>query len=423
MIRAAVAGNPVSHSLSPIIFNGISNIIKADSHYTRIVGNSFKEIIELSELLKIDALNITSPFKSEAFNFSTGHDKYSEITKTSNFLLINDNKKFGYNTDFIAFCKIIENEEINIETNFLILGAGDTAFLVFSVLKQMGYHKVSFAVRDKINCKNEFIKQNGILLNISELKSLKSFKIIINTVPEINLDLNLFNENPNLTIIDAIYKNPFLNNVNANYISGYKWLIMQAIPAIKQLYNIETDVNSIEEILNANTIKKKKIVLTGFMGSGKSTIGKELAKIMLLKHSDSDEIIEKQENTPIHRIFREKCEDYFRNLESSTIKNLILSDSDIISIGGGALENKDLAEFVYNNCFVIYLYCQPEVLKNRIINSDIERPLFNKNNFLELYNSREENYFRYSDLIINNSNGLDNILNLLSNEIRNSITD
>lgn len=77
------------------------------------------------------------------------------------------------------------------------------------------------------------------------------------------------------------------------------------------------------------------IILTGFMGTGKSLVGKELAKGLKMSYLDTDKLIEKHEKAKICRIFQEKGEDYFRYLETKIIKEVSSLDRCVISTGGG----------------------------------------------------------------------------------------
>src|SRR5689334_5487844 len=80
-----------------------------------------------------------------------------------------------------------------------------------------------------------------------------------------------------------------------------------------------------------------KIFLIGLPGSGKSTLGKDLADALLVDFVDLDVEIEKQENKIVQDIFREKGEDYFRQVESSVLKVWAASSkSFVMSTGGGA---------------------------------------------------------------------------------------
>ena len=149
------------------------------------------------------------------------------------------------------------------------------------------------------------------------------------------------------------------------------------------------------------------IILIGMPASGKSTIGKLLAK-KLEDYTliDTDSLIERTQGMTIVDIFKKYSEDFFRKLEYDTIK-LICSagKKKIISIGGGAFENPDTRATLLSFGKVFYLKSDLDVLYYRI-SEDTSRPLLqNKNPKLVLENllkKREENYLK-AHYIINTS--------------------
>ncbi len=138
------------------------------------------------------------------------------------------------------------------------------------------------------------------------------------------------------------------------------------------------------------------IILIGMMGSGKTTIGQELAKALPeYTHIDIDAEIEKSTQKKISEIFLKHGEAFFRMLESEKIKQYCKKDNQIISAGGGAFENEENRKLMLNNATVIYLKASPEEIFNRIKN-EFHRPLLKKNFSVEKITSliklREKNY-------------------------------
>jgi len=121
----------------------------------------------------------------------------------------------------------------------------------------------------------------------------------------------------------------------------------------------------------------KKIILLGYMGSGKSTIAKILANSFAIPFLDLDEIIEKQENSSIKKLFSEKGEIYFRKLEHQILEELIHNqNSFVLSLGGGTPCYANNHEFLKSDDVIsIYLKASVETLYNRLINSRSNRPL------------------------------------------------
>ncbi|MBE6022420.1 MAG: shikimate kinase [Cellulosilyticum sp.] len=115
------------------------------------------------------------------------------------------------------------------------------------------------------------------------------------------------------------------------------------------------------------------ICLIGFMGSGKTTIGKELKEMLGKKWIDLDEYIEIQEGKKISDIFEQKGESYFRELEHIYLKQLINEGVEIISTGGGIITTPKNSEMLQKTCS-IYLEYPFDVLYQRI-EGDNNRPL------------------------------------------------
>jgi shikimate kinase len=120
----------------------------------------------------------------------------------------------------------------------------------------------------------------------------------------------------------------------------------------------------------------KNIVLTGLMGSGKTTVGKELAHKLNKIFIDTDELIENEEKLTINEIFSKFGESCFRNLETDMIKKVCKSGDQIISTGGGIVEKPENIKILKKKGIVIYLYAPVDELYNRIKNEK-NRPLLN----------------------------------------------
>ncbi|NTW70528.1 MAG: shikimate kinase [Chlorobiaceae bacterium] len=129
------------------------------------------------------------------------------------------------------------------------------------------------------------------------------------------------------------------------------------------------------------------IYLTGFSGSGKSTIGPLLANSLGYEFVDLDQTIEKQAGKPITRIFAEEGEAYFRELERTTLEELGNKTNLVISLGGGVLENDHSFALVRESGTLVYLKSSSKTLARRLCNKT-DRPLLKGENDRKL--SREE---------------------------------
>ena len=141
------------------------------------------------------------------------------------------------------------------------------------------------------------------------------------------------------------------------------------------------------------------IVLTGFMGTGKSEVGKRLARALNRKFTDIDAVIEKESGMKITEIFEKKGEPYFRDLETEAIRRASFYDKAVIACGGGAVLRPDNMELLEKNGVVVCLNAGPEKIHERLKGNDT-RPLLKVKEPLEkikeILDSRRKFYARCS---------------------------
>lgn len=120
------------------------------------------------------------------------------------------------------------------------------------------------------------------------------------------------------------------------------------------------------------------IYLTGYMGSGKSTVGKKLATKLKMPFIDLDSYIEKKENRSIAEIFETDGEGKFRELEHAYLHEIFQEKDTIIALGGGTVCYFDNLKLINSNGISIYLKASVDTIFNRLKNAKITRPLFDK---------------------------------------------
>ncbi|MGM9969759.1 MAG: shikimate kinase [Anaeroplasma sp.] len=156
-----------------------------------------------------------------------------------------------------------------------------------------------------------------------------------------------------------------------------------------------------------------RIYLIGMPGCGKSTLGKRLASKLNYEFIDMDNYIERQAGMFIDELFEAYGEDFFRCLETNTLKEFLNMDNIVIATGGGVIKNKDHKEIMAGKC--IYLKVDLDDLQNRLNQSPIIRPLLKTKSVNELYEERKELYDYFADLIVDNTNLEEAINNILVN--------
>ncbi len=157
-------------------------------------------------------------------------------------------------------------------------------------------------------------------------------------------------------------------------------------------------------------MKFDKVFLIGFMGCGKSTFGKKLAKQLNWDFVDLDDYIEEQEGTSIPEIFASKGEAHFRSLESKAVDSASKWKKTIISTGGGTPCFNNNITAINNIGLSVYIELSPEVLKSRLEGEKSKRPLIadlsdgellgfieNKLNERSGYYTKSKIVFEYTD--------------------------
>lgn len=118
----------------------------------------------------------------------------------------------------------------------------------------------------------------------------------------------------------------------------------------------------------------KNISLVGFMGTGKTSVGKSLGRKLSRRVVDIDDLIEKEQKKKISEIFAERGEAYFRVLEKEKIHEICKQKKLIITTGGGAVLDSENAQTLASNGWVIALSASPETIYQRVRHA-FHRPL------------------------------------------------
>ena len=157
--------------------------------------------------------------------------------------------------------------------------------------------------------------------------------------------------------------------------------------------------------------KSKNIILTGMMGSGKTSVGLELAKILECNFFDLDEIIEKKYGK-ITQIFKDKGENYFREIETTELKNFKNNGAFVLSTGGGAVLREENLEILKSLGEVFYLSADAQTIYDRV-KEQTQRPLLNtkdpKKTIEDILSSRLEKYKKSGEKIVTDNKNIEQI--------------
>lgn len=158
-------------------------------------------------------------------------------------------------------------------------------------------------------------------------------------------------------------------------------------------------------------LANRNIILIGMPSAGKTTIGKQLAKLLKRPFYDVDECIVKKENMSIADIFKNQSESAFRKLEKACVKELACTKNTIISTGGGTILDDENVVLLKQNGIFIFIDRSLDLL----ISKDASRPLSSSKEALtKLYEIRYPLYKKYADItIINNTSKKDAIKQII----------
>ncbi len=191
-------------------------------------------------------------------------------------------------------------------------------------------------------------------------------------------------------------KEAFINNMRHTYFKKYHE------DEFRNIINLVTEVS---RDIQYKKIYKKNIVLIGFMGCGKTTVGRVLSKRIGSKFLDTDYQIEKRVMCKVGDIFEKMGEEYFRKVESEVIKVASKEFHGVISTGGGSVLNKVNVKNLKSTGKLIYLKSSAENILYNLRRSTKVRPMLKQNlniGYIQKFiKSRHEIYNRVKDYEIN----------------------
>ena len=120
--------------------------------------------------------------------------------------------------------------------------------------------------------------------------------------------------------------------------------------------------------------REPNLVLIGFMATGKSTVGRECARILNLRYRDSDRLVEKRASKSIADLFAQDGEAAFRAMERSAIRTLAAANPLVLSTGGGAVMDEANVDTLRRTGFIVLLWAEPRAILRRVGNP-ASRPL------------------------------------------------
>ncbi len=411
MAQYGLIGEKLGHSFSKDIHEQI-----ADYNY-ELMEMTSQELKEFMTRKDFKAVNITLPYKQEVIQYLDEMTDGASSIGAVNCVRNEDGKLIGHNTDFDGLKSLIEYLGVDIKYKWvLILGTGGTSDTAKAVCHALGADRVLKVSRSG---------KDGYPTYEDAISNATGAEIIINTTPcgmypnsyNKPIDLDHF---PNLeAVIDVVY-NPLRTTLVLQALDkgvkaqgGLYMLTAQAVKASEFFLDTVYSDSLTEEIYDKLFRDKENIVLTGMPSSGKTTIGKLLAEKLGRTFIDTDALIKEKTRMEVTKIFEEKGESYFRNLETEVIKEASHICGAVIATGGGAVLRKENLEALKQNGKVFFI---DRPLDYLIPTSD--RPTASSKEQIERrYEERFAIYTDTADVIIDNSGTLNKAVEKILEEI------
>lgn len=384
----AVVGNPVLHSLSPVLMNAAIEANNIDYRYLRMPARKVDEAIRTFRELDFKGLNVTAPFKQDVIPFLHKLTPNAEKAQAVNCVYKKDGLLYGDNTDITGVeLSIKQYPEFLKAGKMLVIGSGGAAPACIIAGQNLGL-SVTVAARNQ-----EALAKIKERLNV-ETMSLDGIADIVNDFPVIVQALpsgaKVFDPeilSADHIVLDANYKDSIFEEPSKKngfkYLTGKNWLVNQAVPGFENFTGCKVSADVMYKALDKYNFKfEGRIALTGFMGVGKTTSGRELAKLTGYKLIDMDHEIENREGMKITEIFKVKGEQYFRDIERALLEELSEEKNVIVSCGGGTIKSEENRKTLREKFLNIWLYATAAYCIDGLDVSN--RPLLQCDNKLEV---------------------------------------
>lgn len=391
MEEFGLLGKSLKHSYSPRIHDMLGE-------YTYKLFE--REEDEVEDFIKNESwrgLNVTIPYKKTVLPYLT---KISDVAKQAgsvNTIFKIDDQIYGENTDVYGFMEMVKKSGIDVcQKKTLVLGSGGASCAVVKGLKDLGAMPLIISRSGENNYEN--------------IKLHEDAQIIVNTTPlgmypKVGvkpLDLSIFNK------LDAVY--------DIIYNPARTELVLQAeklgIPAFGGLYMLVAQAMKSAELFMGGTVSEEEtdriyktlsnemtnIILIGMPGCGKSSIARELGRILNREVVDSDEVIMQEAGRKPSDIIKESGEDEFRRIESEIIARIGMESGKIIATGGGAILREGNYDSLHQNGTIFWIRRDIEMLPTN------DRPLSEGVDLNELFQKRKPFYEKFSDYSVSNEN-------------------
>lgn len=307
---------------------------------------------------QFDGCNVTIPYKQTVMPYCDEIDERALRIGAVNTIVNRGGRLIGYNTDYDGFAYMLARKNIQLANKkVLLLGTGGTSKTAAAVAQDAGAASVHFASRHPAKGQ----------LHYQEAMQQGNFDVIINVSPagmyphngETPLNLACF---AGLQAVADVVYNPLktrllLDAADLGLLTagGLPMLVEQAIAAARLYTGLPLKNGETEKILRQTARQMENIVLIGMPSSGKSKLGKVLAKKTGKEFLDLDHALEQKTGRTIPAIFAEDGEETFRQLETEVLAEETKKPGRVLATGGGVVTQSQNIPLLRQNGVVVFL--------------------------------------------------------------------
>lgn len=394
-MQCGLLGEKLSHSYSPQIHRFLGQYAYS------LYEVAAEEVGNFVNSGTFSGINVTIPYKKTVIPYcQTLSDRAQLLGSVNTIVRQEDGSLFGHNSDYFGFSYLLQHVGVNVENKkALVLGSGGSSVTVCAVLRDAGADVVVISRSGKNNYSNLHLhKDASLIVNTTPVGMYPNngnspIDLSVFSCLECVLDI-IYNPARTQLLLDAEH----LGIPNAN---GLRMLIAQAKESAQYFTGKEIPDAVIEDIYRVLRNQEENLILVGMPGSGKSTIGKALAKSLHKTFIDADDEITKCAGMPIPEIFRTQGEPGFRRIETEVLRELGKKSRCVIATGGGCVTIPDNYQLLHQNGTIVWIQRDITQLPT------VGRPLSQTQSLVQMHETRMPKYQAFADIVIQNNGSVD----------------